>query len=113
MCQRIGLPADLDHRLRDAAGLLAHPDAVAAAEEDDLHSTTPAGSSTWAVGIGTISCAPHSLVYASWSAISRARFHGRITIASGRVSAIRSGGSIGMCVPGVNRPCLYGFRSTV
>ena len=35
------LAADLDHRLRDAARLLAHPDAVAAAEEDDLHDCDP------------------------------------------------------------------------
>ena len=32
---------------------------------------------------------------------------------SGRTSSIRSGGWIGMRIPGVNRPCLYGLRSTV
>ena len=47
------------------------------------------------------------------SRISRARFHGKITITSGLVSAIRSGGWIGIWVPGVNLPCLYGLRSTV
>ena len=71
------------------------------------------GSNVVAVGIGTTSLAPHSAVYASCSLISRARFHGSTTITSGFVSAIFSGGWIGMCVPGVCLPCLYGFRSTV
>ncbi len=46
------------------------------------------GSKIVAVGIGTTSLAPHSAVYASCSLISRARFHGRITMTSGRVSAM-------------------------
>ncbi len=78
------LAADLDHRLRDALGLLAHAHAEPAAEDHDLHDAGPAeidmlhrskglhlevvnrrlrtGSRTVAVGIGTISCAPHSCV---------------------------------------------------
>ncbi len=58
--------ADPDHRLRDALGLLAHPHAEPAAEDDDLHPVTPAGSAPGAkriaCGTGTTSVAPHSAV---------------------------------------------------
>src|SRR5262249_14642547 len=98
---------DRDHRLRQQRIGLACTQGQATAEEDDLHEIT------CAAGIGTTSCAPHSCVYASCSAISRCRFHGRMTITSGCVSASRSGGCTGMCVPGRNIPCLPGLRSTV
>ena len=86
------LAADLDHRLGDALGLLAHAHADATAEDHDFHLATPElltafplqrvdspstelrsarrrrqlaawwGSSTVAAGIGTMSSAPHPFV---------------------------------------------------
>ena len=63
--------ADRDHRLGRDLGGLAHAQALAAAEEDDLHRTST-------FGIGTMNCAPHSRAYSSWATISCLRFHGRI-----------------------------------
>ena len=141
--------ADLDHRLGDALGLLAHAHTVAAAEDHDLHltllpSSTPLPSRSCPAALGVVrprnelrraprpvnprsggvrgrlrsgsgrsAALPTPPCRRAARAISVARFQGRMTIASGRVSAIRSGGWIGMCVPGVNLPCLYGLRSTV
>ena len=45
--------ADRDHRLGHHVGCLAHPQPLAAAEDDDLHRTCTSG-------IGTTNCAPHS-----------------------------------------------------
>src|SRR5439155_19916788 len=48
-----------DHRLRNRRPCLANAQPLSAAEEDDLHETT------WTVGMGTTSSAPHSRVYSS------------------------------------------------
>ena len=113
MCQRIGCVADRDHRLRDPLRRLAHADAQAAAEDDDLHAARRAsssrlrcatcpGSMTVACGIGTISFAPHSrdvreLRRDLVDEVPR-QDERRSRAAS---SAMRSTGWIGMCVPGV------------
>src|SRR5262249_7796429 len=108
--------SDRDHRLGRPLRRLAHADTEPAPEDDDFHASAARavtgelvgctlgtgatlaaastgagdpGSITCATGTGTISFAPHSAVEASCAEISGARFHGRITIASGRVSAIR------------------------
>ncbi len=98
--------ADRDHRLRSDLGRLSHPQPLAAAEDDDLHSTSTSG-------IGTTKRAPHSRAWSSWATISSFRFHGRIRMKSGRACSSASGWRIGMWVPGRNCPCLYGLRSTV
>ena len=68
---------------------------------------------TVASGMGTMNRAPQVRACASCDMISSLRFHGRMKMKSGFSLSRCSGGWMGMCVPGKNRPCLYGLRSTV
>ena len=62
---------------------------------------------TSSFGIATTRRAPQARgVAPAAPAISSRRFQGMIRITSGRTSARCSGAKMGMCVPGVNRPCL-------
>src|SRR4030067_158541 len=64
------------------------------------HATT----SGW--GMGTANRPHQTRTYASCSMTSSLRFQARIRTTSGLVSRIRSGETIGMCVPGRYLPCL-------
>src|SRR6266511_151839 len=66
-----GPVSDRDHRLRDSGLGLLHPQALPAAEENDLHLTISTA------GIGITKAPPHLRTYASCSRISSRRFHGR------------------------------------
>ena len=81
--------ADRDHRLGDRLAVLAQAQPAAPAEQDDLHRrlTRSASRLGWRRrgGLPTRGCS------SSWRAISSRRFHGRIRITSGRVSARRDG----------------------
>src|SRR5690606_25619849 len=103
------------HRLGHAVTVgRAHAHAVPAAEQHDLHrAPTCIGSTTRTVGNGNTSRPPHCPMWASWAVSSASRFHGNTTTTSGRSASMRSGAWIGILVPGVNFPCLYGLRSTV
>ena len=47
MCQRIGRPADLDHRLRSDFGLAAHTGAEATSKDRNFHVFFPRAAPGW------------------------------------------------------------------
>ena len=65
------------------------------------------------VGSGKTSWPPQSAMYGKLLVSSVSRFQGSASTTSGRSLSIWAGSWIGMRVPGVKRPCLYGLRSTV
>ena len=100
---------DRDHRLRDALGGFAHPQPEPAAEQHDLHQDL-----STSLGIGTTNCAPHSRDVRELRDDLVLEVPGQDQdVVRARLARCAPARWIGMCVPGMNRPCLYGLRSTV
>ena len=101
--------SDLVHRLGQVGDAVAHPHAVPTAEQDDLHPQT-----TSRVGIGKTRRPPHSRIVRQLlgqlgAQVPRQHQHVVGPVFRDPLRGQRSGSGC----PGVNRPCLYGLRSTV